>query len=544
MDNNLNEQQMEQPVAAAPAKKKKKKWPFFLVGGILLAAVITTVVLLIVLGGNKKEKKPDYTREVLEAEVYDDKAVFVLENGSIIQIKEEEISEAYITEDRKNILVIKEDDSAYITDAKLSKKDELEAKEFELYDDIYNEGFLYQAEDEETERTKLYRYTFADGKSIEIENYKRYTVSDDFDIYYEQESEDNTSYQMYRLAANSTKPTMIYQADKTIYFSMVSKDGEKVLFRFSTDEDKHMFKIYENGKVFDICSVNSYDYEYYTSEDMRYVFIQDIENNKFYIREKGKAVVAVDTQKDVEYGAVYTSEDFLPIHEGSTKGFYVETKTDEKQGFTYVTLKGKMTPIVLSDEYEEYTIHEGYVLAAKETDNGYTYAAAKLNGTSVGTFTAFAEDILGADAGEEGKNMFFVKEETNTSLYAYKLGSKSAKLVCDNVKNYRYTKISEDGKYLYYFTEGEFGFTSDAYTLKCYSFETGKSKTISEDVVISSVTSNLESGCLDQNNIIFSKKIKDSNNVYTGVVSLVRYNGSRAKVIYEDINDFEETEED
>ena len=122
------------PAEATTIKKKSKKIPMLI--GIVAAVAVLVVLLCVFIGASSAE--PRYVAAKYDE---DGTAYLLLEDGKCITINDD-VCQAVITADRKNVMVVLEDGTLYVTDKDQSKKTVVAENVKGLFG-LRDEGFFY-----------------------------------------------------------------------------------------------------------------------------------------------------------------------------------------------------------------------------------------------------------------------------------------------------------------------------------------------------------------------------------------------------------------
>ena len=153
-------------------------------------------------------------------------------------------------------------------------------------------------------------------------------------------------------------------------------------------------------------------------------------------------------------------------------------------------------------------------LIYKDTDSNLYYAAIK--GTDISDGTKIASDVEYLKVAENGDYVYYMKdcEDSEGSLYGYKIGDSEPKKVGSDIGcysssyySYGYYQISSSGSTVYYIKDVES--VKDTYTdygtLMKWNYSSGESEKISSDVTEVSLSSALSSSEINENGFMFLK---------------------------------------
>ena len=399
---------------------------------------------------------------------------------------------------------------------------------------IWDEGFLYL----DKENT-AYRYLFAEGESLKLGSYTRSTETcwdENFNVLYADEGK------IWRLTPSDAEPEMIatYDKEKTVRLLEISKDGETAVWCVNDGLSREVY-VCENGEkskvgTIELSSKYGSVYTYFNeSQTCLLVFSQYCKT--MYIKPQGGEAIKVKLSGEPA-STLYTEKGRFVWDDGdSFKGGYILTEgSSSGSGYNlfYIDAEGEREKI-LSD-VQSMDVSDGKLVYS---DAEGTLYYAKLDKASIGEPTMIAGDVGYYYACAIADDyVYYLKnvDDSEGTLYAYKLGDKEPKKVTTSV--YPSLYLSTDGKTVYFYKDRE-KIDKDKYyytgTLYSYTYGSDEAQKIASEVVTGSFSSGLNKGGIKSDALVYAKFLsyeKDKDELY---VNLVHYNGSESTVIARDV---------
>lgn len=493
---NFNAEPVE-PAQAIPAKKISQKIPM-LIGIVAAVAVVVVLLFAFIGGGNSSSAEP---RFVAARYAEDGTAYLLLEDGKCITINDE-VFRTVITPDRKNVVVLLEDGTLYVTDKDQSKKTVVTDNGDRLIG-LKDEGFLYEDSD-----NKAYRVSFSGGTTAELgETNKVFFAKDTMSVVFE-----DGQGGIYTLPYNSSERVRVGKNEDEVELNAVSNDGVLAVWTLIEGSNKTIV-LCEGDEKETLGTV----YSKYSSgtgvsftKDQKLAVVTNYNGDRIYIKQPGKETVTVKFNDELSSNAVYTADGIITKQSASkVKGIYVLVDAENGSNLYYVTLNGEKERVL--SKVSRVNFSNGNIVYLDTESNLYT---AKVSGANISD-----EKKLSGDAWtmmrvtDNGSYLYYMKDcdDESGTLCCYKFGEKEAKRVASDVSLYDgwldYIQIGSDGKTVYFLKDVERikGTYTDCGDLYVWSYGKGESEKLASEVIENSLTSNLTTGEINKNGFVYFK---------------------------------------
>ena len=468
----------------APEEDKKNKGKFVIAAIILILAVL--IIAVIIKNSGWKTNSEGINAAISASFDADGVAYIPLMNGKVVKI-DDDVRAAYITPDRKHIVVEQKDNTLYVTDSQLKNKKEVtgecKANFIGSYAIPHDEGFLYEESD-----ASIHRYLFSDESDVSLktdDNWEHMLVSDaGFNVSY---MADDGSVYLLKGDSDESEKLGEYGEDGQILF--VSDDGRKVYWINYSSSDSNIYA-WVDGDRSKVGSIQSDEDTYMKiNEKQTYGVILNPSTNVIYIVSANEDSIKVKLPDDVASSDIYTDNGNVENDENASfSGIYVKT---DGGNLYYIDKKGEKEK-VLSD-LRTYYIHDGYIYYI-DTDDDFNTAklsAGKL--TKENKVSGDASQLLTSDS----EYIIFIKDFEsliNATLYAYKLGEEPVKVASEAIPIL--DGWGTDGKTIYYYKDPEGIDDASGYTAELYKYTYGskEAEKITSDAIL---PSGIDSGYKD-----------------------------------------------
>ena len=259
-----------------PAKAPRKRW---LLPVLIAAAVVVAAILLIVLlsgrGGAQAAKNAAIYAKISEKGT----AYIPLMDGSCIKI-DDDVRKAAITQDRKNVIVLQEDGTLYVTNPKLSRQTTV-ADDVEDFSYIRSDGIIYTDTDGVS-----YRYLFGDKEPVKLGELDSISAADNsISVVYALNGT------IYTLSADSEKRVKVGTEDVSAAVKGISDDGKLCLWVDSSGST-HTIRISDNGEKTTLGTVESkYEYTYLTfSSDQKVATVVNSYCDNMWVIQRARSL--------------------------------------------------------------------------------------------------------------------------------------------------------------------------------------------------------------------------------------------------------------
>lgn len=346
-------------------------------------------------------------------------AFIPLPNGKIIDIVDNDILSAYITKDRKHVVVSLLGGTIYVTNQNLD--DKWIVTNNSNYDglQIRNEGLTYRSDKEGANQAIVARVSFEDRSvvectiSYEADGFADYVVSENANtILYK----DYISNAIYVLPSNQTDMIRIDSLESDVVSShvrTVSDDGEVAIWSIY-DGNAEKTVLYENGekKVLDGYKTIK------MSGDQKTIVLSDEEN--LWIKVRGKDIVSVK-MNGATLSPFYTNGSRLELVPSSsiTELYAITRGSDERYSLYRISLDGEKDRLLF--KAKSISIESNQVAYVDAYDDLYV---ATIGSMELEEEKKIASDVYCALLAGSGKYVYYMKDVSRKegTLYAYRMG--------------------------------------------------------------------------------------------------------------------------
>lgn len=447
-------EKVEAEVPAAPKSSKKISNNML----IAIGAAVAVLVLIIIIAacapsGNKDKIYKSSNYGYIDS---DNKGYVLDGKGGAIEVADD-VTECFITEDKKHIVYIDDDGKLYVANGK-AKNPEKVGKDVDYISATRNDGFVYV-----TKEGVYYRYSYSKKDAVklgsDIVDFGTSTaLNNAINVVYFGDGKLNI------LPSSSTEPEKIAKADNAI-LNYISQDGKTVVWtEVGSDKVLHITTAKEDKEVLE--SDATFSTKVYANGKKILVFDGD---NKLYNIDINGKIISETKIKDgtPDLSTVSTSKGAVEIDTPSVSSFYVSVHSENGYiSLYYIDGKGNATEIL--DEVGPYSIANGKIFFL---DNGNIKTSkigkdkikkAEKIYKDIKSFTYLEKtgylvmknddgELLCAKPGkdpievsdkykaltfsEDQKTIYFVEsvKSGNGDLMSYKLGSKEAVEIADDV---------------------------------------------------------------------------------------------------------------
>ena len=447
----------------------------------------------------------------------------------------EDASEAYITPDRKHIVVISNDEGIFVTDTDQKNKTYV-ADDGSSVKIIKDKGFIYKEFNGE-----YHRYLFSDGSDVTLGRATELMAStEDLNVAF---AKDKT---VYLLKSSSEEVEKLGSFDDDCKILSVSNDGETIYWDDYNNNEERIFAYTKEEKT----KVGTFDKdtEYpgtnmVQSATQSYAVIFNSQADELFVVQDSEEPIKVKLGDNIDSNVFYTVSDLIQNDTNSKfTGIYVRVAGEEGSNLYYIDEAGKRNKVI--SDVGEYTISNGKLFYVDKDDN---MKSAKLSKDSVTKEEKIAGDVEIVLPGCINGYVYFVKDisskDMTGSLYVSKNGDKPKKISSEasvsvyEVIDFRMLNAtaSLDGKTIYYYKDVEE--ISDTYTEKGdlykYTYGSDESKKIASEVILYTQDSGVSYGINNKSFIykVYSSKSKNDDIL----VDWYYFNGSESNIMASEV---------
>ena len=556
------------PISEETSASKKKK------RRIIIPIVIAVVVLALAAAAAFvfMTIKNQPAKDIVSAYVEDGVAYLCYADGKVVKFGSA-VEEAYMTPDRKKIVVL-EEDRVYWTTPDLSKRHVIadsSAKDVYFACEPLTDRFafvLVEEENEEagTEAFTALRYEFKTRQKIVIASYElkeddniedidfadltwnhAYTTED---VYIAVARDGKIEF----LSADSNDTVVLdhYTADEDVDFLGISEDG-RVVSWIEAKEDSYRLMASIEGNTQVVLSENesieAVDFYMHTSPDGGVV----INGSVYSICIKEGVVTKVKFANEVHaYLATSTNGRNMVLDDQFCKadGYYVlvngaksEDSTDNFKNLYYIAFDSGEKSKLLANIFGA-TIAKDMVIYQ---DHNETLKCGTINlkNETVNHIATIAKDIYGLYYADGTANYLYYTKKAGTNqdtfhLYFYNLETGESEKIASNVSSA--CQVSYDGNYVYYLADVmKDDDTYETYgSLTVYHAKKAETIKIANDICSYSLDSGLLTGYIDPDSFFFEKYdgvYQKENNSHGRVIKVCYYNGKKVSTVIASLND-------
>lgn len=486
---------VEPTAASTDGVKEKKKSP--IVFGII--AVVLVLAAAVVFFTFRKTGTSETENTAVKAKLTENRTAYIpLFNGKNIEIQGE-IQEAWLTKNRKYIVVLQKDGVLYVTDLKQSKKSIL-ADNAESIVSVHDSGILYDDKEKTT-----YRVLFKDDSSVKVgEDITVITANNTLSALFATGEGD-----IYILTEDATEPRKVDTFDYSVRVKDISDDGQVAVW---ADKDGSDYQIVLNvadesqklGKVTPSYSQDGISAVF--SKDQKLAVVASNLSDHLWIQPEGKDVVDVNLGAELAYTTIYSQMDYLSrTNAADVSALYVTTEgSDYKNNIYCITLEGERDR-VLSD-VSDFAVAGGKAFYINKDGSLYY---AKPDGANLKDEEKIASDVTLFEVAGNGNYIYYVKE--SGALYCYSMKEKEPVKVASEVATLynivTYNKYSADGSTVLYYTDLEDvkNTYKDYGNLMMWTYGEKEAHKISSEVLTSTISSGLKTGAVNKNGFTYLK---------------------------------------
>ncbi len=527
--------------AAIPQDKPKKSPLIPIIIAVLVLGLIAGATVLFIMLLNRDEP----TLEPVYATIVEDNAYICYDNGKTITINGE-IEFAFITANRKKVVVLEKKGDLYWTDPSLSTKHVVAAynasKEISVDPDdfISNRFLVYEIESIDKEDAnyiyEIYRYEFETDKAVKVFSMSDtvddvaapYSISDDLSFVVAK----NGKIRLLAPDSDDFETIVTYALNSEIQLCGVSSDGKTISYVIDNDGDRSL-NVYYNGSVETV--LKDADDEYYYMESTpgstHCVIYGD---TKLVICKEGSYVTVsipgnineICTSNGLEMGFDTEADD--------DNGFFVTSRGDNENSLYYIEYKTGLKYKLLS-KASKISVYKDVVVYQDENEILYC-AELDLKKHELSEQNRIGSDIEYYRASTMNSSYIYYEKNENENyefdLYVYDVKNKMAVKIAEEVYNYR---ISIDGQYVFYLSD--ISYDSENYkrygTFMVYNSGKNESEKISDDVLAYSYTSGIITGEIDPHSFFFEVyQGKGSDSFY---FDICYYNGKKTETVFREL---------
>ena len=517
--------------------KKKKK--FIAIIGAVAAIVLIGIIALVMVIANSKKPPKAAAYAIIDI---DGNAYIGYGNGKLIEITGD-IEDAILTPNGKRVVVQDAEGNIYLCNTKGDKK----ATIFEAEEDVkkgelnfVNDKFAFisvsemmsgEESDEYSGASMKYsmiRYEFSSKSSVtvfeadeetEIDGYTAATPYGKDDVYFVLAEGGNIK--LMRNKDDEFKTVCNYNDEAEMGLIGVSNNGKIIAWAELNEDGEIEIFVSIDGEKESVYKGDEDDFHMYSGLKGDTVILMG-ESQSIFVR-KGKVQTVKFNGTDAELVGSTNGVDIEKDAKLSSADGYYVTVQDEESGYRslyFVSFKdgekNKIIPKCSSvevgvDDFIVYSTTSGKVKCGFVDVKKGEIEDDERTIDSWPTFADASNDYL-----------FYKK---NGDLYIYNVKEDEDEKVEDVSSFY----VCVDGKSVFYI--------DDDGTLFLYKVKKGKSVKVADDVIASSLTSNLASGELDSKSVFFQvlqdTEVEDGQTVK--VIDLCYFNGSKMKVVKDGI---------
>ncbi len=505
--------------------------------GVLTVIIAALVVLFCVckFTDNSKNSGGKVHYGALKACLDEDKTAYVpLMDGGEAEF--EDVSEAYITPDRKHIVVLGTDDTIFVTDAKQKKRVDV-TDDGESLVIVKDKGFIYRDGDYE-----YYRYLFDDGSSVSLGKVSEIQSStEELNISFIKDKA------VYLLKQASEEVEKLGNFDNSGSLLSMSDDGETVYWNEYSRSKEEIFAYIEGEKTkigtFERGSKNYTSTAVIQNAAQSYAIIVNSYAEKMFIVQGAEEPIEVKLGGKLNSNYIYTNDELVERDKGSKfTGVYVSVAGDEGANLYYINKEGKRKKVV--SDIGKYLIYKGKLFHVDENDN---LKSAKVSEDSITKEEKITGGVEILEPVCTNGYIYFIKdvnsEDETGSLYVSKNGGEPERISSDvsvcvlDVIDFKmlYATTSLDGKTIYYYKDMEE--IPDTYTemgdLYKYSYGAGDSEKIASEVILFSPESGALEGVDNKSFIYKVYSSKDKNDDV--LIDWYHFNGSESNIMASEV---------
>ena len=482
-------------------KTRSKKWI-----GILIVAIIVLAAGSFFLM-NKNGSSTDGYYSIAFSE--DDVEYVPLMNGEVVSIND--ASDAAVTPDRKHLVYLK-DEELYCS--KIDKTEEkLINDKCEGFYVVKNDGFLYYTD------TSMIRYTFSDGKEVELGDVKDYIVSRfSLNVAY------STADAVYMLRASESQPVKMGGYENDCELAAIDDDGKTVFWKSTASGtcDVYTYSNGEKSKIgsFELSSRYGFVSCRYNYSRSYFVFYSSSSDYLYYVNS-GEEPVKVKLPDKGYVNDIYTEKCEMSYDDSpKMSGLYINYSTSDGNSIYYVNADGERDKIM--SDIEQFVIVNKHLYYIDEDDN---LRCAKISKEVLSDDNKITGDVGILFSESINGYLYFMKDvnskEEMGELYVLKDGSDPIKIASDVHFStlwdtyYMSGTTSLDGQSIVFYRdvkEIDGSYLSKG-TMYLYEYKKSPIK-ISDDVIVGSENSAKLSRRIVKDSIVYRVKESSDDGTY------------------------------
>jgi len=507
-------------------KKGGRKLPL-IIGALVLLVIAVAAALF--LGSGKASpaalntQPKAWPKEALLDEGYS--AYLPLDDGSCIEIKDE-VERAYLTPDRKHLVVGLCDGMLYVTDTAQSEKQVICENYWDI-EYLTDKGFVYYDEDE-----NMYRVLFSDYSKVEL--------GEDIAI----EFAENTlslvcAYDkgVYTLAETESEYVKRGSWSKTVRVEAVSDDAQLCLWTVTEDNvnTTYLSEGDEKTKLFETEYVSKYSSGIVVSfsADQQTVVVGNLYDDSLWIKKRGEEPVKAKLSDTLASRSLYTEKGNIEdVNAGDIQSLYVSVDADGLNNLYHISPEGDRERVL--NDVLVYSIADNKVVY--QNDDGLYYAEVKA--AELGEeerISGEAEDVW---VSRNGKYVFYRKnvDDNEGTLYCYKLGEDEPVKVAGNVTTSGMCEGLDNGSLLFFKNKEEAGDSYYSYFGTLYSWAYGdeEANKIGGEVLLYTLDSGYSEDIIDINNFTYLKYTESIDGFDFG--NLMHFDGKESTRLASDVS--------
>lgn len=504
-----------------PKRKKNFKRGLVFWGAII--ALVFLVVIIVFINVNTSDN--GHTENIaMSAGIADDGTAYIpLGNGDLCTINDT-VDEAFITADRRHIVVLLEDGLLYVIDVDTEERSNI-AENVEYFACIRNDGFLYEDEDE-----ILYRVLFSDNSVIKLGEGSATAADNTTAVLYAEKVDGDIK--LYTLAADASQKVRIATSEQSVALHAISDDGQISVWT-EKDGDVYTLVLHEGENKYILGEVSKYsdDTVVTFTADQNLLSVVNTEHDCMWIKSIGAEPIKIKLGADVKSEYPYSADGLLyNLNADVVRNIYVCTEGDSSLNLYHISMDGERERVL--SKIQSFDIMNGYVVYLTE-ENSLCYA--KLNGSDISEESKIANDVEMFQIAGNGQYVYYMKAFNNKtecgSLYCYKFKADdpvkiSSDALCYYDKGLMCADVSADGETIYYYTDGEILDNVIHATLMMWDWRTGSTSRIATEVIPLTVTSMLNN-VVNPDDFTFLKydSVGDNDTVY---LNWMHFDGEKA----------------
>lgn len=495
-----------EPYYTAPAEEpaappRKKKTGLLIALAIIALLALTAVTFFLVfkdafsISFNLPFKASSPEKNVIIARIEDDGDAFVpLMNGEFVKIKGD-VKQATITADRKNIVVLLNDGSLYVTDKEQAEKTSV-ADDAIRFSYVRDTGFFYVTED-----NLYFRYTFESDESVKLGENLAYSVArDTLSVIYA-----DVDGNIFKMPYDSSDEEKIGTFEYRVSVDVISNDGEVTVWTNSDDSKQTVF-LNEGDETLTLGDVDRKSFSTYVtfSKDQNLVVVLNTYGEELWIKQRSQDIVKVKLPAEPYSSTVYTEDGYLrDMNSDKVSSVFILTEADSShlKNVYNISLDGDKERVL--SKVLDAQIAKNTIVYADEDGNLYY---AKLKGTEISDEQKIAGDVCAFETSNSGKYIYYGKnyddDAETMSLYCFKVGKSEPVKVSSDVDGYVYSSGNWGDIYISQNYEGDAvvyvknpEYIGSSYrmmgTLYTWSYGDDNPTKISDDAIRGSETSGL-----------------------------------------------------